>query len=275
MGRLEEKSITIPYLGSERKLRIYVPEKYDKDSKMKFPVLYLHDGQNMFVDEDATYGCSWKAGNAMELLEAEGYTDGIIMVGIDNDGIRRLDEYSPWINEMEINFDGIPTRSWGGEGDKYAEFIVNTLKPYIDREYRTLSEREYTGIAGSSMGGYISLYMGAKYTEVFSKIGGFSTASWFNETEFLKFLDQSPSLSSQKYYLHIGTQETFDRETNTNNVEKSQQYIDTTLRTQRKLIEKGVLIENLKLVVGVDEYHHEKYWEKHFPEFIKFIFNKI
>lgn len=270
MGRIEERRLNVSYLNRERKLRIYIPEKYDKDINMRFPVLYVHDGQNMYVDQDATYGCSWKAKDSMELLEGAGKTNGIIIVAIDNDEDRRLDEYSPWENEMKINLGG--RTSFGGDGDQYCEFVVNELKPFIDKEYRTISDREHTAIAGSSMGGYISVYIAAKYPDVFSKIGAFSTASWFNETEFMKFLDSVDILSNQRYFVQVGTREGYDGQANTNNVTSSQRYIDATIKLQSKLLEKGVTFLNLRLVMGADEYHNEIFWAKHFPAFVEYIY---
>ena len=266
MGRIEMKSIVVPYLSEERNLRIYLPETYDVDENMSYPVLYMHDGQNLFYDEDAFNGDSWKVKDTMEQLESEGFVNGVIVVGIDNNGKRRLEEYSPWKNSFE--YKDLRKDTIGGDGDKYGEFLVNTLKPYIDKEYRTVSGREHTAVAGSSAGGIISAYLGFKYPEVFSKIGLFSISSWFAEDEFLNFIDNASINRKQRYYIQVGTLEYED------DIEISQSYVDCSLRLYQRLIKKGIPLDNIKLTIGVGDTHNAKSWAKYFPEFIKFVFNK-
>lgn len=264
MGRIEMKSIEVPYLNEERKLRIYLPNNYDLDNKF-YPVLYMHDGMNLYFDEDAFYGYSWKVKDTMEQLESEGFTDGIIVVGIDVNPKRRLDDYSPWKNSFE--YKDLKKNTKGGDGDKYGEFIVNTLKPYIDKEYRTLSGREHTSVAGSSMGGFISTYLGFKYPDIFSKIGIFSVSSWFAESDMLSFIDNSPISQSQMFYIQLGTQESND------DLEISQIYINCSIRLYQHLIKKGIPLDNIELTIGVGDIHNAKSWSKYFPEFIKFAFS--
>lgn len=264
MGRIEMKTIELPYLKDERKLRIYLPKQYDIEDNVYFPVLYMHDGQNLYFDEDASYGNSWKVKDTMAQLESEGFIDGIIVVGIDSNPKRRLDDYSPWKNSFEFN--DVKRGTLGGDGDKYGEFIVNTLKPYIDKEYRTLRGREYTAVAGSSMGGMISIYLAIKYPNIFSKIGAFSTSSWFAEEEFLKMIDGSSNTQYQKFFIQVGTKESKD------DIGLSQEYVDCSLRLINQLLKKGVGYSDIKLNIGVEDIHNEKSWAKHFPEFIKFVF---
>ncbi len=266
MGRIEMKSITLPYLNEERNLRIYLPQNYDTVQNISYPVLYMHDGMNLYFDKDAFYGNSWKIKDTMEQLESDGFTNGIIVVGIDANSKRRLEEYSPWKNTFE--YKDLKKHTKGGDGDKYGEFIVNTLKPYIDREYRTLRGREDTAIAGSSMGGFISAYLGFKYPDIFSKIGIFSISSWFAEDEFLNFIDGSLINQNQRFYIQVGTQESDD------DLVISQAYIDCSLRLCQQLIKKGIPLDNIKLTIGVGDIHNAKSWAKYFPEFIKFVFNK-
>ena len=129
----------------------------------------MHDSQNLF-DNYYSFAGEWGIDETLNsLFNAGDY--GCIVVGVDNGGVERINEYSPWVNASY----------GGGDGDKYARFIVETLKPYIDQNYRTSPEREKTGIMGSSMGGLISFYIGLKYQEVFSKIGIFSPSFWFSK----------------------------------------------------------------------------------------------
>jgi alpha-glucosidase len=156
----------IPQLDRKRTIRLYLPPNYS--SGELFPVIYMHDGQNLF-DNATSFAGEWKVDEILDSLYTyRGFS--AIVVGIYNDEKERINEYSPWKNDSL----GI-----GGDGDKYVKFIVNTLKPFIDRHYRTLSGRENTAIMGSSMGGLISLYAALEYPEVFGNAAIFSPSLWF------------------------------------------------------------------------------------------------
>ncbi|HRO72156.1 MAG TPA: alpha/beta hydrolase-fold protein, partial [Saprospiraceae bacterium] len=132
-------SFYIPQLNRYRRIWLYLAKNYTT-STLSFPVLYMHDGQNLF-DKKTSFAGEWQVDEALDSLDKSGYNVAIV-VGIDNDGGKRLDEYSPWLN----------SKYGGGEGDKYIDFIAQTLKPYIDRNYRTIPDADHTGIMGSSMG---------------------------------------------------------------------------------------------------------------------------
>ncbi len=157
--------LVIPGLNRERTIRLYLPPGYATSTK-RYPVLYMHDGQNLF-DVATSYAGEW---GVDETLDALAKTTGleIIVVGIDNGGEKRMNELNAWDN----------TRFGKGEGEQYMDFIVKVVKPKIDAAYRTLPQREATGIMGSSMGGLISQYAVLKYPQVFSKAGIFSPAYW-------------------------------------------------------------------------------------------------
>ncbi|MEZ4827932.1 MAG: alpha/beta hydrolase-fold protein [Bacteroidia bacterium] len=159
-------SVFMPQLNRFRRVWVYVPPDYALSSQT-YPVLYSHDGQNVF-DSYTSFSGEWKVDETLNELYAEG-DSGIIVVAVDNGGGQRLNEYSPWVN---------PSYG-GGQGDEYADFLIQTLKPMIDSLYRTRPGREYTGIMGSSMGGLISTYGGIEFQQTFSKIGAFSPAYWF------------------------------------------------------------------------------------------------
>lgn len=154
----------IPQLGRTRRIWIYLPPDYARTRK-SYPVLYMHDGQNVF-DDATSFAGEWGVDEALDTLSTRG--SGIIVVAIDHGADHRIGEYLPWPHE----------RYGGGEGGAYVEFIVRTLKPYIDRHYRTRRDAASTAIAGSSMGGLISLYAALEYPNVFSKAGVFSPALW-------------------------------------------------------------------------------------------------
>jgi metallo-beta-lactamase class B len=155
----------MPQLSRTRRVWIYLPPDY-ATSRRAYPVLYMHDGQNIF-DAATSYAGEWGVDETLDSLKARGDA-GVIVVAVDHGGAKRFDEYSPWQNQ----------RYGGGEGDAYVDFIVQTLKPYIDRHYRTRTDAANTAIAGSSMGGLISLYAALKYPDVFSKAGVFSPSVW-------------------------------------------------------------------------------------------------
>ena len=157
-------------------IRIYLPTGYELSSQ-RYPVVYMHDAQNLYELESAAYGMIWDVKTFLDGLWAVDSEQAYIVVGIDNaEGYERLDEYSPWINtklkDTMDRFQG-SYRDFGGQGEAYGAYIVDTLKPYIDANYRTKSDRESTSIIGSSMGGVISLYIGITYPHIFSKIGAF------------------------------------------------------------------------------------------------------
>ncbi len=156
----------IPQLKRTRRIWIYLPEGYDNyKNKKRYPVIYMHDGQNIFDEYTAGYG-EWGVDECLDSLIKNGKPASIV-VGIDN-GPKRMNEYNPYYFE----------RFGEGEGEKYVDFLANTLKPYIDKNYRTMRTRQNTIIAGSSMGGLISYYALLSHPKTFGKAGVFSPAFW-------------------------------------------------------------------------------------------------
>ena len=154
----------MPQLNRHRRIWIYLPEGYASSNK-KYPVLYMHDGQNLFDEATGPFG-EWGVDEALDTLGP--HHKELIVVGIDNGAEKRLNEYSPY--DME--------KYGKGEGDQYVDFLVKTLKPFIDKHYRTKKDDDNTFIAGSSMGGLISFYAILKYPKVFGAAGVFSPAFW-------------------------------------------------------------------------------------------------
>lgn len=271
MDRLIIQEIYMKELDRKRKIRVLLPIDYYENKEKRYPVIYMHDGQNLFDHSLSYSGHSWEVRETLDRMQQEGLIDGFIVVGIDNnqEGHKRLDEYSPWENEeigkLLSNRLGVENGA-GGEGEKYAEFIVNTLKPYIDDNFRTLNNRENTIVAGSSMGGFISLYIGFRYQNVFSKVGAFSTAAWFKEGELLEFLREQGQIEKMKVYLDIGTEET----SNEDDPNFKDYYINGTIRIYETLCE-FMDKEDIKLIIDEGATHSEIYWAKRFKEFINFI----
>lgn len=258
----------MPELDRKRMLRIYLPTGYEY-SNQSYPVVYMHDAQNLYELESAAYGMIWDIKTVMDQLGTE-LNSKFIVVGIDNaEGDDRLDEYSPWVNtslkDTMDRFRG-SNRDYGGLGQAYGAYIVNTLKPYIDKKYRTLVDPENTSIIGSSMGGIISLYIGMTYPHIFSKIGAFSTASWFCQEELEDFMKKVDL--NQRVYLDIGTKETSDPTVE----EFAQMYVDGSKRLYECLLATGIDETNVKLVVEEGADHSEISWARRFPAAFKWLY---
>ncbi len=187
-----DTAFKVPQLNTTRRIWIYLPEGY-KNSAKRYPVLYMHDGQNLFDEFTAGFG-EWGIDECLDSLIAKG-KPATIVVGIDN-GPKRMNEYNPYDVE----------RFGKGEGDEYLAFITQTLKPFIDKTYRTIPSKENTAIAGSSMGGLISYYAMLKYPETFGKAGIFSPSFWL--VPLIGQLADSVSQNiSGKIFFYAGEQE--------------------------------------------------------------------
>ena len=243
----------IPELNRKRTIRLYLPPGYTK-SKKSYPVVYMHDGQNLF-DKQTSFSGEWEVDEALNKLYEDKNLQ-LIVVGIDNGGSKRLDEYSPWKNN----------RYGGGEGEAYLEFIVNTLKPYIDSKYRTLKNKSNTGIIGSSMGGLISHYAGLKYPKVFGKIGVYSPSFWF-APEVVEFSKKQGNLSDTKMYFLAGGKEGGNTAFNE---------ISKTVRDMNLMVdvlkEQNFPSENIKVKVVPEGKHNEELWKTNFEETILWLF---
>jgi len=237
----------IPQLNRKRKIWLYLPKDYTTSS-ISYPVLYMHDGQNLF-DKKTSFSGEWKVDESLDSMFVKG-DYGCIVVGIDNGGGNRLNEYSPWINPQY----------GGGQGDEYIDFIVQTLKPYIDLSYRTLSDRDNTAIFGSSMGGLISMYAGIQYPEVFGRVGAFSSSYWFSGESFRQVSDTRVRGTSY-FYMLAGEQE------------GGQQTGDMDKMYQTLLLA-GASADQLFKTAHADGKHSEWYWAREFPKAYKWLFEK-
>jgi len=158
-------------LNDDRGIWTYFPPSYDENPHERYPVVYMHDGQNLFYDEDAFGGVSWAVGGAMDTGAANATIHEAIIIGIDNDA-DRINEYTP-----------VPDPdNGGGNAAKYLAFITNELKPQIDQQLRTFADADHTAIVGSSLGGLVSLYAGLARPDVFHLVGALSPSTWWDNT---------------------------------------------------------------------------------------------
>ncbi|WP_264551830.1 alpha/beta hydrolase [Flavobacterium sp. N2038] len=177
-------TIESPQLKTTKKIWLYLPEGYSASVKKRYSVIYMQDAQNLF-DAKTSFVGEWNVDEKLDSLKAP-----VIVVGIEHGNDKRIDELTPYKNE----------KYGGGKADDYVDFIVNTLKPYIDKNFRTKPKAKNTTIMGSSLGGLVSYYAAVKYPQVFGNAGVFSPSFWFSN-DIYTFTEQSPKIKSRFYFL--------------------------------------------------------------------------
>ncbi|WP_259067485.1 alpha/beta hydrolase [Mucilaginibacter sp. X4EP1] len=232
-----DEKFNIPQLGRQRRIWIYLPSGYLTSNK-KYPVIYMHDGQNLFDAYTSGYG-EWGIDEIMDKLPD---AKQCIIVGIDHGGDNRITEYDPY-----------GSKYGKGRGDDYVEFLVKTLKPYIDAHYHTIADARHTSISGSSMGGLISMYAILKYPNVFGKAGIFSPAFWIAPDIFL-FAQQQHLSTKSGFYFVCGDAESA---TMVSDMKKMADIIHS----------KSISEENAPVVIVKGASHNEKQWNGDFPAF--------
>jgi len=255
------KQISTPYIKIKTTLRIFLPKEYFDNEIDRYRVLYLHDGQNLFEPALSLSGKAWNVDKTLRSSINSKSICPLIIVGIDNKGIYRPDEYSPYITDIYL--DPKLNRYPGGLGDKYCDFIVNGIKPFIDNNYRTLKDFLHTYIAGASLGGFISAYIGAKYPNVFSILGIFSLASFFKKDAFETYIKQSNLNQNQKYFIYVGGNEGTRSYPNFKQI-----YLNCSNDFHQILTKQNIYS---KLVIDENGKHSEEWWDKYFSDFLLFI----
>ncbi|MET0397721.1 MAG: alpha/beta hydrolase-fold protein [Longimicrobiaceae bacterium] len=239
-----DTAFAMPELGRSRRVWVYLPPGYAASGR-RYPVLYMHDGQNVF-DAATAFAGEWGVDESLDSLHALG-DPGAIVVAVDHGGERRLDEYSPWVHP----------RHGGGQGDEYADFLVHTLKPYVDRRFRTRPDRAGTAVAGSSMGGLVSLYAALRHPEVFGRAAVFSPSLWFAADSVLALARRSgPPRPGTRIYLVTGARE---GDTPEAYVRDHRALVDT-------LAAAGFAAgREVQAHVRADGTHSERFWRREFP----------
>ena len=177
---------------------VYVPQAFRHDPNRFFPVLYLHDGQNLFDPETSFIkGNYWRVGETADAMIASGEVEPLVIVGIYNAGAKRINEYTPLEDK----------RLGGGHADAYGQMVVEELRPFIAHHYRTLAGAENCGMGGSSLGGLVTMYLGMRYPDVFGKLAVLSPSVWWRDRVILKFVEKLHGQTGQRIWLDIGTNE--------------------------------------------------------------------
>lgn len=264
--RINEHKMIIPELNNrEKRVQVFLPYDYYHSEK-SYPVLYMGDGQNL-VDPSPLSGYSWDIQNTLDELQKEGVIDGIIVVGIDSDSNDRILEYSfDFTRKVErmlhIKFHLDNTTP---QGEIFASFLVNEVKPFIDQMYRTVPNKESTYIAGSSCGGNIAFYIGLKHSDIFNGIGAFSPALWMIKHHLIPFINNTEIDPFLRVYLDTGSKEGyFGRMT----------FIKDLNHVYEVLLSKGLSPKNVCKVIDKGGLHTELFWQSRFREFIHFMFQK-
>ncbi|MDQ6829021.1 MAG: alpha/beta hydrolase-fold protein, partial [Gemmatimonadota bacterium] len=239
------------FLSVDHDVIVYLPPGYVEGSHRRYPVLYMHDGQNLF-DIATSFGkTEWGMDEAAQTLILTGAIDPLIIVGIYNAGALRIDEYTPTRDSA---------KKVGGKANLYGRMLVEELKPFIDGEYRTLPDLANTGLGGSSLGGLVSLYLGLKYAGIFGRLGILSPSVWWDNRFIVRRVKALSTKPPQRIWLSTGTAEG-------RGVAKS-------ARTVRDaLIAKGwVLGGDLAYFEVEGGTHHESAWAAIMEPMLRFLF---
>jgi predicted alpha/beta superfamily hydrolase len=233
------RDVRSPQLRNRRAVYVYLPPAYEAEEARRYPVVYMHDGQNLFDASVSFAGATWHAAPAFDLLAGEGRP--AIAVGINHMGKRRVAEYTPFGGEH------------GGRGDKYIAFLARTLKPAVDGTFRTLPDPAHTTLLGSSMGGLISLYGYFARPDVFGQAGCMSSAFWVGDEAIYDYVHSQPQRPG-RIYLDNGIRETSAR------------------RMAQLLEKKGYQPDaTLRYVYARGARHTESAWAKRLPDVLRYL----
>lgn len=245
---IKKWKLTIPTLTAKEKRNayVYLPREAARHPERSYPVLYMFDGHNVFFDEDATYGKSWGMKKFMDESEKQLI---IVAVECNHEGTCRLQEYSP------VTFENATLGKIKGKGSVYMNWLIKTLKPYIDENYRTLPDRKNTIICGSSMGGLMALYGACAYNHVFQRAACLSPSLWVAPGKVLEMVARSHIRRDTCIYMDYGSEEMFNHAANA----------EALISTSHLLLTKRV---NLAMRIVPGGNHSEASWERQIPIFM-------
>lgn len=248
MGTVKLWDTIIPELSSDVSRRVYVyqPDSY---SSTRFPVLYMFDGHNVFFDSHATYGKSW---GMLDYLERTQKEIMVVAVECNHDGNKRLEEYAPFSFATDM-FGKID-----GRGRVYMDWLVSTLKPYVDQNFPTLTDRENTGICGSSMGGLMALYGAVAYQSVFSRAACLSPSLWVNPEKAAEMIECCDFKLKSRIYIDYGDAE-------------MDAHVDNPriLQNTESILQKNGADVVMNIISGGT--HCEASWETRIPDFMEYL----
>ena len=247
------KDVHSPELDNRRTVIVYLPPGYEK-SKESYPVFYMQDGQNIFNRATGFAGQEWEVDECAENLIMREIIRPVIIVGIYNLGLERMNEYSPWKD---------PKYEMGGKGDEYVEFLCNTLKPLIDKKFRTSPDRKNTFIGGSSMGGLISHYAVLKRPDVFFGAAVMSPSFHYAGRKIFKYTRDNMPDEKIRFYHDVGTCETGDPK-------RDRAFVEQV----KDMSEMVKISSETRLIIGDGHNHSEAAWRHRMPEVLKYLIGK-
>jgi predicted alpha/beta superfamily hydrolase len=245
------------FLSEPRNVLVYLPPGYGANPEERYPVLYMHDGQNLCNPADAFGGVAWGVDETAQTMILSGEIQPLIIVGIYNAGACRIDEYTP------VKAERGRAKGHGGQADRYGRMIIEELKPFVDKNYLTRPEREFTGIGGSSLGGLVSLHLGFKRPDVFSRVAAISPAVWWSNNQIIRETAKLPERLPLRIWLDIGKRE------------------GSQIKHQVRALKEMLLAQGW--TAGADfayaeipnARHEEAAWAARFGEILKFLYPKL
>ena len=240
--------------GFPRTVRVFTPSLYRDLPHERFGVLYMQDGQNVFEHPESARHPTWAASHAMEALVSSGAIGPWMIVAVDH-GMGRFEDYSPWDE---------PRADVKARGDVYARFLIEELKPWVDRTFRTRPEPEWTAVCGSSLGGLISLYLHWRYGHVFPRVGALSPSVMWSEGAFFRHWNQNPHTPA-RIYIDAGSDEGFE------NGPFPMRYGRQVKAFCQQLQGLGYAEWELRCVLEPGGQHTEGDWQRRLPEALRWL----
>jgi predicted alpha/beta superfamily hydrolase len=244
-------------LNNSRDIWVYLPPRYRKAARTRYPVLYLHDGQNVFDAATAFGGIEWNADETAQSLIEQRLIEPLIIVAVANAGEDRIHEYTPTNGALDPK--GDPEAKSRGLLRDYGRFLVEELKPFIDQTYRTRPDKESTGLGGSSLGGLASLILSFWFGQTFTRIAALSPSIWWDDCMIYRIVEElEEAPRSSRIWLDTGTHE---------------ERWEHAAHFRDKLVERGWRLHDdlyYKEVSGAE--HSEWAWSKRFEAVLRFLF---
>ncbi len=250
------RAVSSRFLPRKRDIIVWLPPGYDENPKRRYPVFYMHDGQNLMDVATAYSGAEWRVDEAATQLVQAGEVEPLIIVGVYNTE-DRFDEYT------HVKDNGEFAEFGGGKADAYGRFLVEELKPMIDRTFRTKPGPEATGLGGSSLGGLVTMHLGIKYPQVFRRLAVVSPSVFWANKDIVARVKALTKKQPSKIWVDIGTEES----------KGSQETVEDTRLLRDALVAEGwVMDKDLKYLEVVGAFHTESAWADRIDDILKYLY---